>query len=278
MDLCALAPRLRHDPAGYWTAPVSDRVSYPPGGSEFCFGVEDRSFWFTHRNNAVISAVRLYPPGPGPIFDVGAGNGFVAAGLIAAGFETIAIEPHEAGAANCVRRGVSHVVRGTLQSAGFLPQSAGAVGLFDVLEHTEDDAAFLKDAVRCVAPGGRVYVTVPAYQALWSDEDEAGGHYRRYNRSQLRDVLAGAGCRVEYVGYLFWWLPLAVACFRVLPEKLRWRGRVMRPVRSQHTLGGAFPRRVAAATLAPELAWVRRGRALPFGGSCLAVARVPASG
>lgn len=252
-------------------------ISYPASGSEFCFGIEDRSFWFEHRNAAILRTVRRYPPARGPILDVGAGNGFVAAGLIAAGFETIAIEPHEAGAANCVRRGIPHVVRGTLRSAGFLPRSAGAIALFDVLEHIEDEPAFLGEAIALTAPGGRLYVTVPAYQALWSGDDVAGGHYRRYNRTELRNVLARAGCRVEYAGYLFWWLPVGIFGVRVLPEKLRWRARAAPPAPSHHTLGGSFLRRVTAATFAPELACVSRGLAVPFGATCLAVAQVPSA-
>jgi hypothetical protein len=34
-------------------------------GSGFCFDVEDRSFWFAHRNKAIIAAVRRFPPGSG---------------------------------------------------------------------------------------------------------------------------------------------------------------------------------------------------------------------
>ena len=56
----------------------NDVLSYPAYGNEACFEVEDHSFWFRHRNHCIQELVRKFPPnGKGPIFDVGAGNGFL---------------------------------------------------------------------------------------------------------------------------------------------------------------------------------------------------------
>jgi hypothetical protein len=60
------------------------------GGNEACYQIEESSFWFKHRNACIEAAVKCHPPrSGGPIFDVGGGNGFVARGLMRAGFETV---------------------------------------------------------------------------------------------------------------------------------------------------------------------------------------------
>src|SRR5688572_19077691 len=92
MNLTDLAPGLRLDPAGYWVGPGHDGLSYPEQGNDAYFQIEDDSFWFQHRNQVIVEAVRSFPPA-GPIFDVGGGNGCVAHALQKAGFPTVVVEP-----------------------------------------------------------------------------------------------------------------------------------------------------------------------------------------
>ncbi|MCX6254990.1 MAG: hypothetical protein NTV31_11015, partial [Bacteroidia bacterium] len=65
---------------GIWYSKTKSNVSYPENGNDLCFKIEDNSFWFKHRNNCIISVLKNYPP-ESEIFDIGGGNGFVAAEL-----------------------------------------------------------------------------------------------------------------------------------------------------------------------------------------------------
>jgi len=262
-----IAPGLARDPAGYWIAPEEVAVSFPEGGHDACMSFEESSFWFAHRNRVIAAAVRRYPAANGPLFDVGAGNGYVARALEQAGFPTIAIEPRPAGAANAVSRHVSHVVRGSLPSSAFRHGTAGGIGLFDVVEHVEDDRAFLSSMRPYLKSGGRVYLTVPAFPWLWSSNDDRAGHFRRYTLATLREALAASGFRVDFATYFFSWLPLPVLLFRTLR-----RDNSQERASKQHRLGGATLRKIAEHSLAFEAKRVARGATIPFGGSCLAVA------
>ena len=71
-------------------------VSYPEDGNEKDFQIEENSFWFTHRNNCIIEAVKKYSH-DNLFFDIGGGNGFVAEGLEKNGTPTILIEPGQSG-------------------------------------------------------------------------------------------------------------------------------------------------------------------------------------
>jgi hypothetical protein len=71
----------------------------------------------------------------------------------------------------------------------------------DVLEHIEDDRGELRRAERALRRGGSVVVLSPAHQWLFSSFDEAIGHYRRYNKSTLRQC-AGPGLQLQSLIYL----------------------------------------------------------------------------
>jgi len=55
----------------------------------------------------------------------------------------------------------------------------------DVLEHIENDAEELRNAIRVMKPGGHVVVLSPAHQWLFTPFDEAIGHFRRYTKRTL---------------------------------------------------------------------------------------------
>ena len=59
------------------------------------------------------------------------------------------------------------------------------VAAFDVLEHIADEAQVLPQMRERMLPEGRLILTVPAHQALWSPFDIASGHYRRYSMETL---------------------------------------------------------------------------------------------
>jgi SAM-dependent methyltransferase len=57
--------------------------------------------------------------------------------------------------------------------------------MFDVLEHIADDAGALRWAVDQLRPGGILVLTVPAFRFLWTEQDEAVHHHRRYTLESL---------------------------------------------------------------------------------------------
>ncbi len=92
------------------------------------------------------------------------------------------------------------------------------VTLLDVLEHIEDDRAFLGDLVAKMEPGATLILTVPALQRLWSPWDVALGHFRRYDKASIVRVFAGLPVELREVSYLFpEMLPAAVARRRLRP-------------------------------------------------------------
>ncbi len=67
----------------------------------------------------------------------------------------------------------------------------------NVLEHIADDRAAVRRMASALAPGGRLILVVPQFQALFGPMDQKLGHHRRYRREGLRALIEGAGLEVE---------------------------------------------------------------------------------
>ena len=273
IDLAAIASNLQPGPDGLWHPRSRSAFDYPDEGNAFCFQVEDHSFWFRHRNACILDAVRRLPPA-GAIFDIGGGNGFVARALVQAGFDAVVVEPGPTGARNAQARGLAPVVCAALDDAGFAPGTLPAAGLFDVLEHMADDRSVLEQLARLLPRDGRLYLTVPAYQWLWSTDDDLSGHHRRYSRRSLRRVVMAAGFEVEYSTQMFWPLPLPILLLRALPSRLGSKPKAdVDAIREELQPRQSVGMEVLDALLGLESRWLRAGHLIPFGGSCLMVAR-----
>lgn len=99
--------------------------------------------------------------------------------------------------------------------------AATLVLLMDVLEHIDDDHAFLRRLLQQPIAGAstQFIVTVPAYQSLFSSHDVFLKHFRRYTSRQLRATLERAGLRVVDTGYFFMTL-LPLRVLEVIKERI----------------------------------------------------------
>lgn len=80
----------------------------------------------------------------------------------------------------------------------------GLVILMDVLEHLEDDLKMLNEIkANCTGNRNYFFITVPAFQSLWSGHDDYLGHYRRYKIGTLSAVLTKAKYTIKNTYYLY---------------------------------------------------------------------------
>ena len=79
---------------------------------------------------------------------------------------------------------------------------ADAAIALDVLEHFEDDAAFVAKLARHLKPGGKAVLKVPAQSRLYGEIDRFSGHFRRYDPEDLRGLMEKAGFRTVRVRHM----------------------------------------------------------------------------
>lgn len=87
--------------------------------------------------------------------------------------------------------------------------------LFDVLEHIEKDIETLDKLSDLLEPEGKMIITVPAYNFLWSQHDTDHEHKRRYTLSSLKEKLP-ADLKPIYTTYFNSLLFLPIAATRIL--------------------------------------------------------------
>lgn len=81
------------------------------------------------------------------------------------------------------------------------------LGTFDtvfalnVVEHIEEDALAISNCVKFLKPGGMLVILVPAYKFLYNTFDKELGHYRRYTRTGLSEIIKNAGLRIRKAQY-----------------------------------------------------------------------------
>lgn len=124
----------------------------------------------------------------GRVAEVGAGLGATTASLVNSHCsEWLALEPDAELAREIPTSDQIRVFVGTLAD---LPgdKQFDVVLYIDVLEHIENDSAELQLAAGHLAPGGRLVVLGPAHNFLFTNFDRQIGHFRRYNKTMLREV------------------------------------------------------------------------------------------
>lgn len=206
---------------GVWQVLADEEkpVSFPDDGNELCAELEAGSFWFRYRNRVIDLFLEKYLTAGDCLWDIGAGNGFVADYLAQKRCRTVAVEPGPQGAACAAKTAVEASVCGFFEDLRLPENALKAIGCFDVLEHLEKPEKIVQEFRRTLELGGILVVTVPAYRFLWSDADVQAGHFKRYTVRALETLMHAHGFQTCRLGYMMACLVPAVFLARTLASR-----------------------------------------------------------
>jgi SAM-dependent methyltransferase len=159
--------------------------------------------WWHARAKLAMAVLRqhgLAPPAV--VLDVGCGWGVNLDALESAGYTATGLD-----ISRQILERIDHPGRHLIEADLNQPlpaqgQGAEAALVLDVIEHVDDDTAFLRCCAQLLRPGGLALVSVPARPDLFSEFDSVQGHRRRYLPDRLKLAFVGTGLDVQK---LLWW-------------------------------------------------------------------------
>ena len=230
---------------------------------------EDSYWWHKGRRVVMEALLRKVLAGQtgSKILDVGCGTGANLA--LFQKFGTVfGVDVSPDAVRYCRQRGFLNVQEGRAEALSFPDKTFDMVAAVELLEHMQDDEKVLGEFSRVLKKGGLLFLTVPAYQFLWTEHDDALNHQRRYTLGELRDKFQRAGFVVEKGTYmvcftspLFFW--------RLFKKIFR---RKKRKPKTSYVSVPDFLNKVLVYPFFLEAKVVQFGR-LPFGTSIMLVAR-----
>jgi SAM-dependent methyltransferase len=223
-------------------------------------------WWWRAREAALVDTLAAIPPADGRhrILDVGCGDGLFFDRLLELG-EVEGVEPDAA----LVTPDGTHRGRIHIQpfDERFRPASKySLILMLDVLEHLEDPLAALRHAASLLTATGRLVITVPAFEILWTNHDVINHHRTRYTKATLGAVVRRAGLHLDHDEYWFQWTCPAKIVTGLVERALR-----LAP--ASPTVPPAWINR-ALYTLSRVERRVLGPLAPPFGSSLVAVGRI----
>ena len=231
-------------------------------------GLQDRHWWFVGRRRALSAIIKSLRMRRGSeIVELGCGTGGNLKMLACLG--NLQAMEDDAYARKCAESlGICRVHAGLLPSAkAFEGREFDLVCLLDVLEHIEDDVSALVSASKLLSANGKVLITAPAYQLLWSSHDDMHHHFRRYNQRSMRELIERSGLEVVRIGYFNCFLFAFVAL-------VRFAKRLLGDKSSDVRVPGNLLNGILAFVFSLERHFVGQ-RLFPFGTSVVAVASKP---
>lgn len=171
-------------------------------------------WWYTARRRVLAAFItrEIALPPDAHILEIGCGTGHNVPMLRGFGcVDAVELDP-AARAVASDRLGIEVLGAALPGLEGVAERHYDLVAILDVIEHVEDDRAGLAAIARRLKPGGKVLISVPAHQWMWSAHDTLNHHHRRYSKKTLAALVAGAGLKLDRLHYFNSLLfPLAVA-------------------------------------------------------------------
>jgi SAM-dependent methyltransferase len=174
----------------------------------------------------------------------------------------------------CRKRGLDNLCQSSLMAIPFPDNSLEITISCDVIndEGLPDETQALRELYRVLAPGGRLFLNLPAYNFLRGEHDKATSVARRYTTAGISRQLRSVGFKIERATYWNMFLFPVVLAVRLV-SRLQ-RGHEREQVRSDISVPSAPLNTLLSALLGVERRLLRRVN-LPFGSSVGVVAVKP---
>ena len=228
----------------------------------------ERSYWWYQARVKILEHIfmkKIYRPGM-EILNLGCGTGFISQRFSAFGW-LVSLDLSADALKFCAQNQLDFLLQADAIALPFQDQSFDLCLALDVIEHIQNDMQALSEISRVLKIGGFLLITVPAFSWMWSKMDDLG-HYRRYTKSQLQNLLKQTMLKPVFITYYnFFLFPLAI--FQRLTERI-----IQKKVTSENFLPSLpwWLNQLFYMIFSRERNWIEYV-SFPFGLSLLAIAQ-----
>ena len=114
------------------------------------------------------------------------------------------------------------IINASVTELPFKDESFDLVCAFDVIEHVENDQLAVFEMKRVVKKNGIIFITVPAFMALWSHHDLVNHHFRRYKLNEIQKLFYNQeNGKMVFTSYFNFFLFIPIYLLRKISNLLK---------------------------------------------------------
>lgn len=185
------------------------------------FKVETTHWWWIGRKKIVISLLKMHlKRGNNIILDAGCGTGAGLLYLKKFG-KVYGLDLSPVATKFCKKRGIKNIKTGDVSNLPYRNKTFDLVCLMDVIEHTSRNDIVLQEIFRVLKPNGKFLMTLPALPFIFSKHDKEQGHFQRYTKTQIQQLLLNAGFIEKKISYFNIFLSFPIILIRLLSKTVK---------------------------------------------------------
>ena len=167
----------------------------------------DNHWWFEGRKNIIKKILKKNIKKKIKILDYGAGSGVNIEMLSKFGKVDI-FEPHKDTAKYLKKKFINKKFKVLKKVSN--KKNYDLIILADVLEHIKNDKKKIKELSLKLKKNGKILITVPAYNFLFTKKDIILGHYRRYKTNEIKNIFLDFNIKKLSYFNFFLFLPISI--------------------------------------------------------------------
>ena len=164
---------------------------------------ENKHFWYKTRKNFILRQVTPFLSENDHFLDVGTGTAFIAKKIRELGLLVSVGDIQDYGLLERKKTDVDWLFQFDISLEPVFVNHFDSIGLFDVIEHLNDENKIIINLRHMLKPGGKVFLTAPAYKWLWNKRDILERHKRRYRLKGIIRKFEKNGFTVIKARYFF---------------------------------------------------------------------------
>lgn len=238
------------------------------------YHLEREHWWFTARLSILENKVKqlLQNKSEAKILNIGIATG--ATSIMLEKYGQVTSLEYDKDCCDFVRDKCGlEAINGSMTELPFEDGAYDLVCAFDVVEHIEDDHTAIREMKRVMSADGYYFLTVPAFMFLWSEHDEINHHFRRYTRSNFKDLLNSQQLKHKYTTYFNSILFAPIAVVRLLQNIFSKKQKVTAEKKSdfEGMNSSGVINSILKGIFLLEKPLITSGISLPFGISVMAI-------